>query len=56
MPWPRSGTFGISDNPMVLNPYVENNSPGEGSLSFALFLLLNGGLFNLLGGGFLLLL
>jgi hypothetical protein len=56
MPWPRSGTYGIIDNPMVFSPYTEGNTPGEGDFITLFFLLLNGNVLDLLSGGFLLLL
>jgi hypothetical protein len=53
MPFPRTGTFGLIDNPLVVSPFVANNSvyeivpPPTGNF----FLLLGGGDFLLLGGG-----
>lgn len=56
MSWPKSGTFGISDNPITDSPYTQNEFPGEGAAVLSFFLLLNSGIFELLSGEFLLLL
>lgn len=58
MPWPRTGTFGVVENPIIESPFVENNSPGEEAPPQPgnRFLLLGGGNFLLLSGGDLLLL
>lgn len=52
MPWPRTGSFGLVDNPLEFSPFVENNAPGSGGgpPAFNDFLLLNGGNFLLLNG------
>jgi len=57
MPWPSIVNFGIVDNPLIDSPFVESSEkigmppPAEND-----FLLLNGNIFGLLGGGNLLLL
>lgn len=57
MPWPKLNTYGITDNPILISPYVENNENDGGSFAENDFLLLGSdGLFLLLGGGNLLLL
>ncbi len=59
MPWPRTGSFGLIDNPLTDSPYIADSGPGEGGpnppintfllLSGFPFLLLNGNMFELLG-------
>jgi len=56
MPWPKTSKYGIVDNPIVFNPYVESNDEGSEFPFVNEFLLLNGNPFGLFSGGLLLLL
>lgn len=54
MPWPRTGGFGLVDNPLIDSPFEENNAPDDGGVpAINEFLLLNGFPFLLLNGNHL---
>jgi len=51
MPWPRTSSFGLVDNPLIYSPFEENNAPDDGGVpAFNDFLLLSGIPFLLLNG------
>lgn len=49
MPFPKVGTFGIVENPLIFTPFGENNSP-SGIISGNNFLLMDGEFFLLMDG------
>lgn len=50
MGFPRTGKFGIIENPLIFTPFVTNNS-GEDEFSAGDFLLMDGEFFLLMAGG-----
>ncbi len=50
MSFPVPGQFGVIENPLIITPFANNNTPGTVT-SASDFLLLDGEMFLLLAGG-----
>jgi hypothetical protein len=51
MSFPKTGTYGVIDNPIVFSVYSVSDAPGEGNFAMNDFLLMDGEMSLLMAGG-----